>query len=139
VFQKPSSLLKISSSFSVTERKKKPKPASKLPSRLRVTRHQPNNKLIKWSARETKLKKRQKDPTLARLPHSPPPPQRRHGKPNTTTTAPSLFLLRKLIHLSTLPRFLRGKKETAMKKTNTPKRKKKKQQVSRWSDVTYLL
>lgn len=63
----------------------------------------------------------------ARSVTTPSPPQRRHGTPKTTTTAPSLFLLFKLIHLSNLPRFLRGKKETAMTKNHYTKEGKKKE------------
>lgn len=129
MFQKPSSLLKISSSFSVTERKKKPKPASKLPSRLRVTRHQPNISSSNGQ-REKQSSKRDKRTPRSLGYHTVPPPQRRHGKPNTTTTAPSLFLLCKLIHLSTLPRFLRGKKETAMKKNQYTKEEKKTESIT---------
>jgi len=77
-----------------------------------------------------KAQKETKEPHARSVTTQSPPPQRRHGKPNTTTTAPSLFLLCKLIHLSTLPRFLRGKKETAMKKNQYTKEEKKTESIT---------
>jgi hypothetical protein len=104
-----------------------PKPASKLPSRLRVTPHQPNISSSNGQHDKQSSNRHKRTPRSLGY-HTvppPPPPQRRHGKPKTTTTAPSLFLLFKHIHLSTLPRFLREKKETAMTKNHYTKEEKK--------------
>jgi hypothetical protein len=105
-----------------------PKPASKLPSRLRVTRHQPNISSSNGQRENQSSNRDKRTPRSLGYHTIPPrrPPQRRHGKPKKTITAPSLFLLFKLIHLSTLPRFLRGKKETAMTKNHYTKEEIKK-------------